>query len=88
MVYLYGILSHLRHLRFCWCSFINTAHKSGKEGEFNMNCTHLRIDNSRRGAVHVVWNFSRTMKATTSCDSSNESAYFSTCVDVNGILIN
>ena len=48
----------------------------------------LRIDNSRRGAVHVLWNFSRTMIATTSCDSSNERAYFSTCVDVNGILIN
>ena len=34
-------------------------------------CTsNLRIDNSRRGAVHVLWNFSRTQIATTSCDIS------------------
>ena len=47
----------------------------------------LRIDNSRRGAVHVLWNFSRTKIARMSCDRSNERA-FSACVDANGILIN
>ena len=47
----------------------------------------LRIDNSRRGAVHVLWNFSRTKIATTACDRSNERAYFSACVDANGTLI-
>ena len=47
----------------------------------------LRIDNSCRGAVHVLWNFSRTKIATTSCDRSNKRAYFSACVDANGILI-
>ena len=47
----------------------------------------LRIDNSRRGAAHVLWNFSRTKIATTACDRSNERAYFSACVDANGILI-
>ena len=48
----------------------------------------LRIDNSHHGAVHVLWNISRTKIATTSCDRSNERAYFSACVDANGILIN
>ena len=41
-----------------------------------------------RGAVHVLWNFSRTLIATTSCDISNERAYSSACVDANNILIN
>ena len=50
--------------------------------------THLRIDNSRRGAVHVLWNFSRTKIATTASDISNKRAFFSACVDANGILIN
>ena len=52
--------------------------------------SQLRIDNSHRGAVQVSWNFSRTKIATSSyaCDRSNESAYFSACVDANGILIN
>ena len=49
--------------------------------------SHLRIDNSRRGALHVLWNFSRTKIATTLCDTSNERAYFSACVDANGIVI-
>ena len=53
-----------------------------------LNHNILRIDNSRHGAVHVLWNFSRTKIATTSCDSSNERAYFYTCVDANCILIN
>ena len=44
----------------------------------------LRIDNSPRSAVHVIWNFSRTKIAKT----SNERAYFSACVDLNGILMN
>ena len=52
------------------------------------NVTQLRIDNSCRGAVHVLWNFSKTKIATTSCDRSNERAYLSACVDANGILIN
>ena len=47
----------------------------------------LRIDNSRRSAVHVLWNFSRTKIATTSCDRSNEIAFFFACVDANGILM-
>ena len=38
------------------------------------------IDNSRRGAIHVLWDFSRTKIAITSCDRSNERAYFSACV--------
>ena len=50
--------------------------------------SQLRIDNSRHGAVQVLWNFSRTKIATMSCDRSNESAYLSACVDANGILIN
>ena len=49
---------------------------------------NLRIDNSRRGAVHVLWNFSRTKISTKSCDRSNERAYFYACVDANGILMN
>ena len=49
--------------------------------------TTLRVDNSRRSAVHVLWNFSRTKIATTSCDRSNERASFSACVDGNGILM-
>ena len=54
----------------------------------NMLCwVTLRIDNSRRGAVHVLWNFSRSKIATTACDISNERAYFSACVDANDILI-
>ena len=52
------------------------------------NATLLRIDNSCRGAVHVLWNSSKTKIATTSCDRSTERAYFSACVDANGILIN
>ena len=48
----------------------------------------LRIGNSRRGAVHVLWNISRTKIATTSYDRSNERAYFSACVYASGILIN
>ena len=47
----------------------------------------LRIDNSRRGAVHVLWNISRTKIAKPSYDRSNKRAYFSACVDGSGILI-
>ena len=35
----------------------------------------LRID-SRRSAIHILWNFSRTKIPITSCDLSNERAYF------------
>ena len=47
----------------------------------------LRIDNSRRGAIHVVCDISRTRIAITSCDRSNERAYFSACVGANDILM-
>ena len=40
----------------------------------------LRIDNSRRGAIHVLWDISRTKIVIKSCDRSNERAYFSACV--------
>ena len=43
----------------------------------------LRIDNSRHGRMHSLWNISRTTKAT-SCDISNERADFSACVDIYG----
>ena len=45
---------------------------------------NLRIDNSRHGRIHSLWNISRTTKATTSCDISNERADFSACVDIRG----
>ena len=45
----------------------------------------LRIDNSRRGRIHSLWNISRTTKATASCDISNERADFSACVDISGL---
>ena len=45
----------------------------------------LRIDNSRRGGIHSLWNISKTTKTTTSCDISNERAYFSACVDISGL---
>ena len=48
----------------------------------------LRIDNSRCGAIHVLWDISRTKIAITSCDRSNERACFSACVGANGILVN
>ena len=51
-------------------------------------CIHLRIDNSRRGAVNVLWNISRTKIATMSYDRSNERACLSACVDASGFLIN
>ena len=44
----------------------------------------LRIDNSRHGRIHNLWNISRTTKATTSCNISNERAYFSACGDISG----
>ena len=47
--------------------------------------THLRIDNSRRGRIHSLWDISRTTKASTSCDISNERADFSACVDISDI---
>ena len=46
-----------------------------------------RIDNSRRGAIHVLCDISRTKKAITSCNRSNERASFSACVGANGILL-
>ena len=46
-------------------------------------CTCLRIDNSRCGAVYVLWNISRTKIATMSYDSSNERAHFAACVDTS-----
>ena len=49
-----------------------------------MDMVHLRIDNSRRGRIHSLWNISRNTKATTSCDTSNERADFSACADVSG----
>ena len=49
---------------------------------------YLRIDNSCRGAFHVLWNFSETKVATKTCDRSNKSAYCSACVDANGSLMN
>ena len=45
---------------------------------------HLRIDNSRHGAVHVLWFISATTVATTSCDISNERAHFSANLSVSG----
>ena len=47
----------------------------------------LRIDNSRRGAIHVLCDISRTKIAMTSCDRSKERAYFSANVGANGILM-
>ena len=47
----------------------------------------LRIDNSRHGAIHVLWDISRTKIVIKSCDRSNERAYFSACADANGILM-
>ena len=44
----------------------------------------LRIDNSRRSRIYTLWNISRTTKATTSCDISNERADCSACVDISG----
>ena len=44
----------------------------------------LRIDNSRRGRIHSLWDISRTTTATTSCDISNERADFSVCDDIIG----
>ena len=49
--------------------------------------TNLRIDNSRRGAIHVLCDISRTKIAITSCNRSNERASFSACVGANGILL-
>ena len=48
----------------------------------------VRIDNSRFGAVHVLWIISRTKIATMLYDRSNKRAYFSACVDASDILIN
>ena len=48
---------------------------------------YLSIDNSRRGAIHVLCDISRTKIAITSCDRSNEKAYFSACVGANGSLM-
>ena len=53
------------------------------------DCLHryrLRIDNSRHGAIPVLWYISRTTIAT-SCDISNEWAHFSACLGANGILM-
>ena len=47
----------------------------------------LTIDNSRHGAIHDLCHFSRTKITVTSCDRSNERAYFSACVGANDILI-
>ena len=47
----------------------------------------LRIDNSRRGPIHVLCDISRTKIAITSCNRSIERAYLSTCVGANGILM-
>ena len=47
----------------------------------------LRLDNSRRGAIHVLCDISRTKIAITSCDTSNERAYFSARDGANGILM-
>ena len=49
--------------------------------------SHLKIDNSRRGAIQVLCDISRTKIAITSCDRSNKRAYFSACVGPNGILM-
>ena len=69
---------------------MNNCEKKGKSPKFeDINSIHmLRIDNSRRGAVHVLWNFSSTKIATMASDRSNERAYFSAYVDANAILIN
>ena len=40
----------------------------------SMTFSALRIDNSRRGRIHVLWNISKNTIATTSCDISYESA--------------
>ena len=47
----------------------------------------LRIDNSRHGAIPVLWYIPRTTIATTSCEISNERAHFSSCLGFNGILM-
>ena len=47
--------------------------------------TSPQMDNSRRGRIHSLWNISRTTKATTSCDISNERADSSACVDISGL---
>ena len=36
----------------------------------------LRIDNSRRSRIHVLWNISETTIAIKSCDISYERAFF------------
>ena len=53
----------------------------------NSAVVKLRIDNSRRGAIHVLCDISRTKIAITSCNRSNERASFSACVGANGILL-
>ena len=45
----------------------------------------VRIDNSHRGRIHGIWNISRSTKARTSCDISNERADFSSYLGVSGI---
>ena len=45
----------------------------------------LRIDNSRRGRIHGLWNISRSTKARTSRAISNERADYSAYLGVSGI---
>ena len=57
-----------------------------KKKTLNQNDRYqLRIDNSRRGRIHSLWDISRTTKATTSCEISNERAAFRAYVDVSGL---
>ena len=50
----------------------------------HLSLVNLRIDNSRRGRIHSLWDISRTTRATTLCDISNERADFSACDDISG----
>ena len=47
----------------------------------------IRIDNSHLGAIHVLWDISRTKIVIKSRDRSKERAYFSACVGAIGILM-
>ena len=60
---------------------ISTLSMSYMHREITKNT--LRIDNSRRGRIRSLWNISRTTKAATSCDISNERADFPACIDIS-----
>ena len=53
----------------------------------NFSLTPEFSDNSRHGAIPLLWYISRTTIATTSCDISNERAHYSACLRANGVLM-